>query len=217
MSKKNVVILMGPPGSGKGTQAKKLAKALAIPHISTGDMLRDEVSRGTALGAQVKSYMDQGKFAPDSLIIDILIGRIHEEDAKKGYLLDGFPRTLVQAEKLSEVVKDSDALTAILLRVQDDLIIKRVSGRISCPSCGAVYNFYFQPPKEEGICDGCGHALVMRSDDTEEVIRARLDTYHEQTASVVEYYRKLDVLHEIDGEKSLEEVFEEILKLFHNV
>jgi len=214
MTKKNVVILMGPPGSGKGTQAKKLAQTLEIPHISTGDMLRDEVSRSTPLGKQVQSFMDQGKFAPDSLIIDILVDRISQSDAKEGYLLDGFPRTVIQAEKLNEVLTPSDKVQAILLEVSDDLIVKRVAGRVSCSCCGAVYNLYFQPPKEEGVCDVCKSALTKRSDDTEEVIKMRLDTYRKQTAPVVAYYEKKGILHTVDGEKSADEVFKEILQLF---
>lgn len=207
---KTVVILMGPPGSGKGTQAKRIQQELSLPHISTGDILRENIRNETELGCQVKEYVDQGKYAPDELIIDVLLDRVSEDDAAKGYLLDGFPRNLAQAEALEQKLDPKDRLIVIYLDVSDDAVIKRISGRLSCPECGAVYNKYFQPPASENVCDRCGHGLAQRADDTESVVSERLKVYHQQTQPLVEFYKKKGVLVSIDGEQNPEKITEAV-------
>lgn len=210
---KTVVILMGPPGSGKGTQAVRIKDQLNIPHISTGNILRDHIRNNTPLGIKAKEYMDAGKLVPDSLIIDLLFDRVSNPDAVKGYLLDGFPRTIPQAEAFDQRLSKNSHLVVINLQVSDELVVKRISGRLSCPSCGCVYNRFFDAPREEGKCTKCGAALVQRADDAEVVVRERLSVYKTQTEPLVEYYKKKNVLININGEQDPDKVFEEIKRV----
>ena len=207
-----VVILMGPPGSGKGTQAKLIHSKLGIPHISTGDLLREQVRNETEIGKQVKEMMESGKLVPDALIFDLLFERVAKPDASKGYLLDGFPRNIPQAEELDRRLGSNVRQIVINLDVSDDVIIKRISGRMSCPDCGAVYNTYFEPPEEEGKCDECGAELVQREDDREEVVKERLKVYNEQTAPLKDYYQRKGTLINIDGEQSPDVISSKVLE-----
>lgn len=192
------LMMLGPPGAGKGTQAKNLAEALQIPHISTGDMLRDARRKGTELGKKAEEYMNAGALVPDEVVIGIVHERLQEDDAEKGFILDGFPRTLPQAEALGEMGVELDRVLNIV--VSDDEVVSRLSGRLSCPNCGAVYHRDANPPAKEDVCDNCGHqGLVQREDDRPEVVKARLTTYHKQTAPLVEYYRTKGVLRDIAG------------------
>ena len=207
-----VIILLGPPGSGKGTQAVRLTKELGIPHISTGDLFRENISKDTELGKRAKTYMNAGKLVPDELVLDMLFDRVSRPDCQNGYLLDGFPRTLPQAEAYGAKLGDNTALTVIDLEVPDDVIVKRAEGRLTCKSCGNIHNRYFSPPTKEGICDKCGCELIQRPDDKAEVVQERLRVYHEQTKPLVEYYQKKGVLKRLDGTKSPDEVFESLKK-----
>jgi adenylate kinase len=202
-----VVILLGPPGSGKGTQAVRLTKELKIPHISTGDLFRENISQNTELGKRAKSYMDAGKLVPDEVVLDMLFDRVSKPDSANGYLLDGFPRTLPQAEALDKHLASNTHLIVLDLEVPDEMIVKRAEGRLTCKGCGAVYNRYFNPPAKEGVCDKCGGELVQRPDDKAEVVQERLRVYHTQTQPLVDYYAKKGVLKRIDGTKSPDEVF----------
>ncbi|MCL2324901.1 MAG: adenylate kinase [Proteobacteria bacterium] len=206
---KRRVILLGAPGAGKGTQAKMLASAMHVPHISTGDMLRDAVSRGTDLGKQAETYMQTGALVPDALVNGIVAERLASELG--GYLLDGYPRTVGQADALKEAGEQIEA--AVLIDVSDDLLVERITGRLSCPSCGAVYHRVNRPPRESGKCDICSSALTQRPDDTESVVRSRLDAYHKQTQPLVDYYEKLGVLYRVDGTTSVDAAYEEIRRV----
>jgi adenylate kinase len=210
---KRIVILLGPPGSGKGTQAVKLAEALKIPHISTGDLFRDNLKRQTELGAKVKAYMEEGKLVPDSLVLDMLFQRVAAEDARNGYLLDGFPRTIPQAEALEEKLKAfPHKLIVLNLEIADSAIVSRMSGRLSCPSCGRVYHKVTAPPQKEGCCDVCSGELIQRSDDREEVVLERLKIYHEQTKPLIGFYSKRGELHSVDATESPEAVYKSLLQ-----
>ncbi len=210
--KKPLIILIGAPGSGKGTQASDIVQTYGVVHISTGDMLRAEIRKESALGSAAKSYIDQGKLVPDSLIIDMLQARMAEPDCLKGVLLDGFPRTVQQAESLQKNVEGKFHVTALFLDVSDDTVVARITGRQSCPSCGSIFHSSYKPPKEMGICDVCGTKLVTRNDDKEETVRARLKVFHDQTAPVIEYYKGKNLLHRINGENSSELVKKECLE-----
>jgi len=214
--KKTVVILLGPPGSGKGTQAKRLSEELNIPHISTGDLFRENLRKQTALGKKVKHYLDSGNLVPDAIVVDMLKERVSQPDCHNGYLLDGFPRTLPQAEELEAILDDHVKLHVINLSVADDLIVKRIEGRLSCTKCGRIYNKYFSPPSHEGTCDECDGELVHRSDDNAEVIKERLKVYHEQTAPLEAYYQKKGVLKTVNGEQNPDAVFEELVQQFNS-
>lgn len=195
------LILVGPPGAGKGTQAESIKSKYPIAHISTGDMLRDNVKRGTQLGKKAKEFMDAGKLVSDDLIIEMMRTRLAEDDAKAGFLLDGFPRTLVQAKSLDQLLKDmSINLDAVIeLNVSDDVVVKRLTSRRVCSSCGAIYNAISSPTAKEGICDKCGGSVIQRDDDKEEVIRKRLSVFHEQTSPLIAYYKESGLLHTIDA------------------
>ena len=211
------IILLGAPGAGKGTQAKRIAEKFNIPHVSTGDIFRANIKNGTALGKEAKEYMDQGKLVPDELTVRILLDRVAQEDCKNGYVLDGFPRTIPQAEVLdSELAKLGTGVDyAINVEVPDDNIIGRMSGRRACLKCGATYHLSFLPSKKEGICDNCGSELVLRDDDKPETVKKRLDVYHEQTQPLIDFYNNKGVLKEVDGTVAPDDVFkaiEEILK-----
>jgi len=208
------LILLGPPGAGKGTQAVRLVKHFGIPQISTGDILRKAVKGGTELGTLAKTYMDKGDLVPDEVVIGIIRERLQEPDCGKGYILDGFPRTIAQAEALDEMLDKMDAKIdhVVNIAVADEEIIKRLTGRRTCPNCGAGYHVYFDPPKEEGICDKCGGKLIQRDDDKEETIRARLDVYRRQTEPLIAYYENKGLLRTVPGEGNMEEIFDAILK-----
>lgn len=198
------IVLLGPPGAGKGTQAEKLSAYLGVPRISTGDMLRRNVADNTDLGKKAKSYMDSGQLVPDALVIAMTEDRLKERDAKKGFILDGFPRNIAQAEALSKLTK-LDAVVSLFLEPED--LIKRNTGRRVCPKDDSVYHVHTNPPKKPGICDRCGTPLVIRADDKEEVVRKRIDTYEKQTAPLIKYYRDRGLLREVYASGLIEEIF----------
>ena len=216
-SRPTVLILLGPPGSGKGTQAVRLSKELGIPHISTGDLFRDNMSRNTELGKRAKSYMESGQLVPDELVLEMLFDRVSRPDCIQGYLLDGFPRTLPQAEALDKHLQGKAKIIALNLQVKDEAIVKRAEGRLTCKSCGAVYNKYYSPSKQENVCDQCEGDLIQRTDDKAEVVQERLRVYHKQTAPLIEYYQKKGVLAEVNGEQKPDEVFSALLKQYQIV
>lgn len=209
------IIMLGAPGAGKGTQAKKIVEKYAIPHISTGDIFRANIKNGTELGKKAKTYMDQGLLVPDELTCDLVVDRIQQEDAQNGYILDGFPRTIPQAKCLTEALKklNSNIDHAIDVDVPDENIVKRMSGRRACLKCGATYHLEYAAPKTEGVCDACGDSVVLRDDDKPETVGKRLEVYHEQTKPLIEYYKAQGVLTTIDGTKSLDEVFQQIMDI----
>ena len=203
------IIMLGAPGAGKGTQAKMIAEKYGVPHVSTGDIFRANITNGTELGKEAKQYMDQGLLVPDELTVRILLDRVAQDDCKNGYVLDGFPRTIPQAEVLdSELSKLGDHIDyAIDVDVPDENIIKRMSGRRACLTCGATYHIEHVPPKTEGICDKCGSELVLRDDDKPETVKNRLNVYHEQTQPLIDFYTNKGVLKTVDGTLPMEEVF----------
>ena len=206
------IIMLGAPGAGKGTQAKKIAAKYGIPHISTGDIFRENIKNGTELGKKAKEYMDAGNLVPDELVCDLVVDRLKQDDCKNGYILDGFPRTIPQAEALTAALaKNDDAIDyALEIFIEDQAIIDRMSGRRVCKSCGATYHVVNIPPKTEGVCDECDGELIVRDDDAPETVKKRLDVYHEQTAPLIDYYKKQGILKVIDGSKGLDTCFEEI-------
>jgi adenylate kinase len=207
------LIFIGPPGSGKGTQAKRLADRFGIPHISTGDMLREAVAEGTELGRQAAPIMASGGLVSDDLMVGIIRDRLKKADAQKGFILDGFPRTVVQAEKLDALVGNgSGGVRVVQLLVPDEVLVKRISLRRSCPGCGAVYHLESAPPAKDNVCDRCGTALVARPDDNETSVRKRLEAFHAQTLPVATHYKSKNSLREVDGMGPVDEVFERIEK-----
>lgn len=208
------MILLGPPGAGKGTQAANLSAALKIPHISTGDIFRSNIKEGTPLGVLAKSYIDAGKLVPDDVTVEIVEDRIQKDDCKNGFLMDGFPRTIPQAEKFDNMLKKLNANVELVINISapDSAIVKRMSGRRMC-SCGRTYHVVNLPPKTEGICDACGSKLFIRDDDREETVLERLKTYHEQTSPLIDYYSEKGILKNVDGTKPISETTEEILKI----
>lgn len=209
------IIMLGAPGAGKGTQAKKIAAKYEIPHISTGDIFRANIKGGTELGMKAKTFMDQGMLVPDEITIGMLMDRIHEDDCANGYVLDGFPRTIPQAESLAKALGAAgEAIDfAVNVDVPDDNIVSRMGGRRACVACGATYHVQFNAPKQEGICDSCGEKLILRDDDKPETVQKRLNVYHEQTQPLIDYYKKAGVLKEVDGTKNMEEVFKDIVSI----
>ena len=210
------IIMLGAPGAGKGTQALRIAEKYNLPHISTGDIFRSNIKNGTELGKKARSYMDQGLLVPDELTCDLVVDRITKDDCKNGYILDGFPRTIPQAEALTRALKELGTKIdfAIDVDVPDENIVRRMSGRRACPGCGATYHIEFAKPAKEDICDVCGEKLIIREDDKPETVQKRLDVYHTQTQPLIDYYREKGVLHTVDGTREMEEVFgaiEEIL------
>ena len=203
------IIMLGAPGAGKGTQAKMIAEKYGVPHVSTGDIFRANIKNGTQLGMEAKKYMDQGLLVPDELTVRILLDRVAQDDCKNGYVLDGFPRTIPQAQVLDEALtKLGDKIDyAIDVDVPDENIIRRMSGRRACLTCGATYHIEHIPPKKEGICDKCGSELVLRDDDKPETVKNRLAVYHEQTQPLIDFYEKKGVLRTADGTLPMEEVF----------
>jgi len=205
------VIFIGPPGSGKGTQAKRPASEHAIPHISTGDILREAIADGTELGRKAAPIMAEGKLVSDDLMVGIIRERLDKSDAKRGFILDGFPRTLVQAEKLESLVGNgSGGLRVLQLLVPDEVIVKRIASRRSCPNCGAIYHLETAPPANDLICDRCGAEVIARPDDTEQAVRKRLESFHRQTLPVATFYKVKSVLRQVDGVGPVDEVFERI-------
>lgn len=206
------VILLGPPGAGKGTQAEKLVENLSVPHISTGDMFRKAIKDGTALGTKAKNYMDQGKLVPDEVTIGIVKERLSEPDCQKGFLLDGFPRTVAQADALNEILTNLNTkLDAVInIVVLRDALIERLTGRRVCKSCGATYHIMFKPSKGDNVCEKCQGELYQRADDSIETVGNRLDVYEEQTSPLISYYRDKDLLIDIDGAQSMEKVLADI-------
>ena len=209
------IVMLGAPGAGKGTQAKKIAGKYGIPHVSTGDIFRANIKNGTKLGMQAKAYMDAGNLVPDEITIGMLLDRIHQEDCEKGYVLDGFPRTIPQAESLTATLKERGESIdyAIDVDVPDENIIRRMSGRRACLSCGATYHIVYNAPKKEGVCDQCGEPLVLRDDDKPETVQNRLNVYHRQTQPLIDYYKKEGVLAQVDGTQDMEQVFQDIVKI----
>ncbi|MDD6805752.1 MAG: adenylate kinase [Clostridiales bacterium] len=203
------IVMLGAPGAGKGTQAKMIAEKYMIPHISTGDIFRANIKNGTELGKQAKEYMDKGQLVPDELTVKILLDRVAQEDCKNGYVLDGFPRTIPQAEVLDKALTElGDHIDyAIDVNVPDENIIKRMSGRRACLTCGATYHIEHVPPKKEGICDACGNELVLRDDDKPETVKNRLDVYHKQTQPLIDYYTEKNILKTVDGTVDMMDVF----------
>ena len=208
----NIIIMLGAPGSGKGTQSVKASKELNIPHISTGDLFRENLKNNTALGQKVRSYMDAGRLVPDELVLDMLFQRLAKADCEKGYLLDGFPRTLMQAIALDQYLIGKGKVTVLNLDCSDESVIKRISGRLTCQGCGSVYNSYFSPPKQEKQCDVCGSLLIQRPDDSQEVVKERLNVYKEQTRPLIEFYRIKNLLKDIQGENPTDVVYEDLMK-----
>jgi adenylate kinase len=207
------IIFIGPPGSGKGTQAKRLASRFAIPHISTGDMLREAVADGTELGRQAAPIMSSGGLVSDDLMIGIINDRLARPDAERGFILDGFPRTIVQAEKLDTIVGNgTEPLRVLQLLVPDDAIVRRITMRRTCAQCGAIYHLENNPPANDSVCDRCGAEVIARADDTEEAVRKRLESFHRQTMPVATYYKSKSILREVDGIGPVDEVFERIEK-----
>jgi adenylate kinase len=206
------VIMLGAPGAGKGTQAIKIADKYGIPHISTGDIFRYNIKNNTELGKKAKTYMDQGKLVPDELTCDLLLDRVAKDDCKNGYILDGYPRTIPQAEVLEKALNEKgDSIDfAINVNVPDDNIVNRMSGRRTCPQCGETYHIVYNAPKKEDVCDKCGSALIQRDDDKPETVQKRLAVYHEQTEPLVEYYKNKGKYKEVDGTKSMDDVFSDI-------
>ena len=209
------IIMLGAPGAGKGTQAKMIAEKCGIPHISTGDIFRASIKNGTELGAKAKEYMDKGLLVPDELVCDLVVDRIQQADCEKGYILDGFPRTIPQAEALENALNAIEQKLdyAIDIDVPDENIINRMSGRRACVGCGATYHVLFNPTKVEGKCDVCGESLILRDDDKPETVKKRLDVYHTQTQPLIDFYTERKVLVEVDGTQSMDKVFDDIMKI----
>ncbi len=206
------IVLLGAPGAGKGTQAKKLIDKHGIPQISTGDILRQNVTDGTPLGKEAKSYMDRGELVPDRVVLGLVEDRLKKDDCKKGYILDGFPRNTAQAEALDKILASLGmSLTgALSVDVPKDDLMKRLTGRRTCKGCGQMYNVYFSPSKNESVCDKCGGALFHRGDDKEETIKRRLDVYDAQTAPLIDYYKKSGILKSVAGVGSIDEIFNKV-------
>ena len=209
------IIMLGAPGAGKGTQAKKIAAKYDIPHISTGDIFRANIKNGTELGKKAKTFMDQGLLVPDELVVDLVVDRVNQEDCSNGYVLDGFPRTIPQAEALENALKAQGQSVdfAIDIDVPDENIVKRMGGRRACVGCGATYHLVYAPTKKEGICDVCGSELILRDDDKPETVTKRLNVYHEQTQPLIDFYKKAGILKTVDGTVDMEDVFKAIVSI----
>lgn len=214
-NKEMKIIMLGAPGAGKGTQAKKISDKYEIPHISTGDIFRANIKNGTELGKKAKTYMDQGLLVPDELVVDLVVDRVQQDDCKNGYVLDGFPRTIPQAEALDKALAEfGDKIDyAIDVNVPDENIVKRMGGRRACVGCGATYHLVYAPTKTEGICDVCGKELILRDDDKPETVQKRLNVYHEQTQPLIDYYTKAGILKTVDGTVDINDVFAAIVEI----
>ena len=209
------IVLLGPPGAGKGTQAKSISNRYSIPHISTGDIFRKNISEETPLGIEAKQYIDNGQLVPDEVTINMVKDRLTWEDCKNGYLLDGFPRTVAQAEALQEFLESRDEKldTALCIEVPSSFILERMTGRIVCLSCGASYHIKFNSPAVDGVCDVCGDNIIQRKDDVEETVKERLDVYERQTQPLIDFYKEKNLLSTVDGTKAINEVFEGICNI----
>lgn len=209
------IIMLGAPGAGKGTQAKMIAEKYSIPHISTGDIFRANIKNGTELGKKAKSYMDKGQLVPDELTLDLIMDRFKEDDCKNGYVLDGFPRTIPQAEALDKALEAAGEKVdfAIDVDVPDENIVKRMGGRRACVNCGATYHIVYSPTKIEGKCDKCGEDLIVRDDDKPETVLSRLDVYHTQTQPLIDYYNNQGILKTVDGTVDMKDVFNAIVDI----
>lgn len=209
------IIMLGAPGAGKGTQAKKIAAKYEIPHISTGDIFRANIKNGTELGKKAKTYMDQGLLVPDELVVDLVVDRVNQDDCKNGYVLDGFPRTIPQAEALTEALAKMGQKMdyAIDVNVPDENIVRRMGGRRACVGCGATYHVEYAPTKKEAICDVCGAELILRDDDKPETVQKRLNVYHEQTQPLIDYYTEAGILKTVDGTVDIDDVFQAIVDI----
>lgn len=209
------IVMLGAPGAGKGTQAKKIADRYKIPHISTGDIFRTNIKNNTELGSKAKNYMDQGMLVPDELVVDLVVDRVVQNDCMNGYVLDGFPRTIPQAEALTKALAENGEGidVAIDVNVPDENIIKRMAGRRACVDCGATYHLKYAPSVKEGICDICGGTLILRDDDQPETVKKRLVVYHEQTQPLIDYYTNMGVLRRVDGTIDMEDVFKTIIEI----
>ncbi len=218
---KKELIFLGPPACGKGTQTAKLSEHLGLPHVDTGSLLRAEIKNETENGKIAKSYIDKGQLVPVSLVANIIKNRLAQEDCKNGYILDGYPRSVEQADLLEEINAEIDGsvkaqIKAIYFDLNQDILISRIVNRRSCPKCGEIYNIKFKPTKVEGICDKCGAELTQRKDDNEETAKARFDTYFKETAPLIDYYKNKGVLKSIDAEGSIDEVWERLLKVVND-
>ena len=209
------IIMLGAPGAGKGTQAKMIAEKYSIPHISTGDIFRANIKNGTELGKKAKSYMDKGQLVPDELTLDLIMDRFKQDDCKNGYVLDGFPRTIPQAEALDTALKAKGEKVdfAIDVDVPDENIVKRMGGRRACVGCGATYHVVYRPTKVEGVCDKCGEELIVRDDDKPETVLNRLEVYHNQTQPLIDYYNEQGILKSVDGTVDMKDVFNAIVDI----
>ena len=209
------IIMLGAPGAGKGTQAKKIAAKYDIPHISTGDIFRANIKNGTELGKKAKTYMDQGLLVPDELVVDLVVDRVNQEDCKNGYVLYGFPRTITQSEALDKALTELGQKVdyAIDVDVPDENIVRRMGGRRACVGCGATYHLEYAPTKVEGVCDVCGKELILRDDDKPETVKKRLGVYHEQTQPLIDYYTNAGILKTVDGTIDINDVFQAIVDI----
>ena len=209
------IIMLGPPGAGKGTQAAKIVEKYNIPHISTGDIFRANIKEGTELGKKAQEYMNKGELVPDELVVDLVVDRVQQDDCKNGYVLDGFPRTIPQAEALDKALAAlGDKVDyAIDVNVPDENIVNRMGGRRACVGCGATYHLVYAPTKTEGICDVCGKELILRDDDKPETVQKRLNVYHEQTQPLIDYYTKAGILKTVDGTVDINDVFAAIVEI----
>lgn len=206
------IILLGPPGAGKGTQAERIVEKYGIPQISTGDIFRANIKNGTALGKKAKEYMDRGDLVPDELVVDLVKDRLEQDDCKDGFMLDGFPRTVFQAEQLDQIMKTKGLTISHVLNidVEPEKLVDRIAGRRVCRQCGATYNVVSKPTKEEGKCDACGGEVYQRADDTKETVQNRIDVYFSQTAPLIDYYEKAGNLSSIQGDQAMDSVFDDI-------
>lgn len=208
------LILLGPPGAGKGTQATRIVEKYKVPHISTGDIFRENIKNNTPLGQKAQEYMNKGELVPDQLVVDIALDRLGKDDCKNGFLLDGFPRTVFQADALDKFLKDKGKGIDLVINieVEDKMLIERLDARRVCPTCAATYNVIGMPPKNEGICDKCNDTLIQRKDDKKETVGNRIKVYHEQTSPLIDYYKEKGLIKDFDGMIGADALFDEIVK-----
>lgn len=207
--------MLGAPGAGKGTAASQIVKKFNLPHISTGDIFRENIKQGTRLGQQAKTYMDAGDLVPDELVVELVADRLSKEDCNSGFVLDGFPRTIAQAKALDSTLEKLGMSLdhALDIEVEDEKIIVRMAGRRTCKGCGKIYHVVTMPSKAEGVCDDCGSELIIRADDNESTVRNRLEVYHKTTEPLIDYYKEMGILHSFDGSKTPDEVLDDVLKI----